>query len=145
MRRKGFKTKKVNISLNFIKNKIKVTVGVFLNFIYDSNYLETKKVDDYLISFEPQMVRGSYKDHPSKLKYRLSKGWSFESYISLSFWWFLTLFGDNYVESSRQDLKTSYSYAISSSKMSHSNLKYCFWLVKFTLDGIDSFILNGCS
>ena len=60
-------------------------VGVFLNFIYDSNYLETKKVDDYLISFEPQMVRGSYKDHPSKLKYRLSYGWSFESYISLSF------------------------------------------------------------
>ena len=72
LRKKRFKTKKVNVFCNFIKNKIKVTVGVFLNFIYGSNYLETKKVHGYLISFEPQMVRSSYKDHPSKLKYRLS-------------------------------------------------------------------------
>ena len=47
-------------------------LSVFLNFVYDSNYLETKKVHGYLILFEPQMVRSSYKDHPSKLKYRLS-------------------------------------------------------------------------
>ena len=55
-----------------MKNKVKVTLGVFLNFVYDSSYLETKKVHGYLISFEPQMVRSSYKDHLSKLKYRLS-------------------------------------------------------------------------
>ena len=46
--------------------------GVFLDFVYDSNYLEAKKVHGYLISFEPQMVRSLYKDHSSKLKYRLS-------------------------------------------------------------------------
>ena len=84
--------KKVNIFWNFIKNKVKVKLGVFLNFVYDSSYLETKKVHDYLIYFEQQMVQSSYKDHLSKLKYRLSLGWLFESYILLSFWQLLTFF-----------------------------------------------------
>ena len=48
--------KKVNIFWNFIKTKVKVTLGVFPNFVYDSSYLETKKVHGYLIFFEPQMV-----------------------------------------------------------------------------------------
>ena len=41
---------------------------VFLDFVYDSSYLGTKKVHGYLISFEPQMVRSSFKDHLGKLK-----------------------------------------------------------------------------
>ena len=155
--KKHFKTKKVNIFWIFIKNKV-VTLGTFLNFVYDSSYLGTKKVHGYLISFEPQMIRSSYKDHLSKVS-RL-----FKSYMSLSFWRLLKVFGDKNLEISRQDLKTFYSYATSSSKiMSHSrqtlavkllvkiymqyllfriipllaaNLRYCFWLVKYTLDGI---------
>ena len=55
-----------------MKNKVKVTLGTFLNFVYGSSYLGTKKVHGYLISFEPQVVRSSYKDHLNKLKYRLS-------------------------------------------------------------------------
>ena len=39
-----------------MKNKVKVTLGVFLNFVYDNSYLETKKVYGYLLSLEPQMV-----------------------------------------------------------------------------------------
>ena len=125
---------------------------------------EQKKVHGYLMSFEPQMIRSSYKDHLSKLKYRFSYSRLFESYMSLSFWRLLKFFGDKNLEISRQDLKIFYSYATSSSKMmSHSsqilavkllgkicmqhllfrmifliaiNLKYCFWPVKYTLDGI---------
>ena len=67
-----FYDKKVNIFWNFIKSKVKVTLGVFLNFVYDNSFLWTKKVHGYLISFEPQMVRSSYKDHVSNLKSRLS-------------------------------------------------------------------------
>ena len=120
---KHFKTKKVGITWNFIKNKIKVILGTFLNFIYDSSYLGTKKVYGYFISFEPQMIRNSsYKDHLSKLKYRLSFSRLFESYMALSFWRLLKFFGDKNLEISRQDLKTFYSYATSSSKiMSHSS------------------------
>ena len=47
-------------------------LGVYLNFVYDSSYLETKRVHGYVISFELQMVQSSYKDHLSKLKYQLS-------------------------------------------------------------------------
>ena len=46
---------------NFIKNKGKVTLGTFLNFVYGSSNVGTKKVHGYLISF----------DHLNKLKYRL--------------------------------------------------------------------------
>ena len=103
MRRKRFKIKKVNIFWNFIKDKVKVTLITFLNFVNGSCYLGTKKVDCYLISFEPQTVQSSYKDYLSKLflrstklKYWLSQGWLFESYRSLKFlttfnvfWWYL--------------------------------------------------------
>ena len=93
MQRKHFRTKKVNLFWNFIKNKFKVTLGIFLNFLYDSSYLWTKKVHGYLISFEPQMVRSSYNDHLCKLKYRFSIGLVIRK------------LDDNYLESSRQDLK----------------------------------------
>ena len=158
-----FRQKKLNIFWNFIKNKVKVTLGVFLSFVYDSSYLETKKVPGYFISFEPQMVRSSNKDQLSKLNIDRHKvGCSKVTYRWR--WRLLTFFGDNCLENSRQDLKAFYSYDTSSSKMmSHSsetlavkllgkicmqylrfriilltatNLKYCFWLVKFTLDGI---------
>ena len=54
-------------------------MGTFLNFVYGSSYLETKKVRGYIISFESQMVQSSYKVHlrkfflrrSTKLKYRL--------------------------------------------------------------------------
>ena len=110
------------------------------------------------------MIRSSYKDHLSKLKYRLSYSWLFENYMPLSFWRLLKFFGDKNLEISCQDLKTFHSYATSSSKiMSHSsqilavkllgkiciqhllfriirlipaNLKYWVWLVKYTPDGI---------
>ena len=76
-----------------------------------------KKVHGYLISFEPQMLQSSFKDHLSQLKYQLSYGWLFESYMSV-----LSFFGDDCLESFRQDLKTFNSYARSSSKiMSHSS------------------------
>ena len=42
-----------------MKNKVKPTLGTFVNFVYDNRYLGAKKVHDYLISFEPQMVRSS--------------------------------------------------------------------------------------
>ena len=117
---------------------------------------EQKKVHGYLISFEPQMIRSSYKDHLSKLKYWLSYSRLFESYMSLSFWRLLKIFGDKNLEISRQDQKTFYSYATSSSKivsysrqtlavkllgkicmqyllfriipLTAANLEYCFWL-----------------
>ena len=51
--------KKVNIFWNFIKNKVEVTLGVFLNFVYDSSYLETKKymVTWYLLNCKWSEVR----------------------------------------------------------------------------------------
>ena len=67
--KKRFKTKKVNIFWNFIINKVKVMLDTFLNFVYGSFYLGTKRN----ISFEPQMVRSSYKDHLSKLFLRSTK------------------------------------------------------------------------
>ena len=58
------------------------------------------------------MMQNSYKDHLSKLKYRLSYSQLFESYM-LSFWRLLKFFGDKNLEISRQDLNTLYSYATS--------------------------------
>ena len=49
------------------------------------------------------MIQSSYKDHLSKLKYRLSYSQLFESYM-LSFWRLLKFFGDKNLEISRQDL-----------------------------------------
>ena len=88
-------------------------LGTFLNFVYGSSYKGTKIVHGYLISFVPQMVQSSYKDHlirlflrSTKLKYRLPKGRLFESYRPLSFWRLSTFYGDDYLESFHQDLKT---------------------------------------
>ena len=69
-------------------------------------FWEEKKVHGYLISFEPPMVQSSFKDHLSKLKYRLSLGWLFESYMSASFWLLLSFFSDNYLESFRKRPKS---------------------------------------
>ena len=62
-----------------------VFFSILFFFCYDSSYLGQKKVQGYLISFEPQMVRSSFKGHLSKLKYRFSYDWLFESYMSVSF------------------------------------------------------------
>ena len=43
MERKRFNTKKVNVFWNFIENKVKVTLGTFLNLVYGSSYLGPKK------------------------------------------------------------------------------------------------------
>ena len=42
-----FKTKNVNVFSNFIKNKVNVMLGTFLNFVYDTSYLGAKK---YMVS-----------------------------------------------------------------------------------------------
>ena len=55
------------------KNKVKVRLGTFLNFVYGSSYLGAKKVHGYLISFEPRMVQSSYKDDLVRLFLRSMK------------------------------------------------------------------------
>ena len=94
--------KKVNIFWIFIKKSCHI--GYFSQFRLWQQLPGNKKVHGYLISFEPQMIRSSYKEHLSKLS-RL-----FKSYM-LIFWRLLKVFGDKNLEISHQDLKTFYSYA----------------------------------
>ena len=50
-----------------------VMLSTFLSVVYGSSYLETKKLQGSLISFEPQMVQSSHKDHLIRLFLRYAK------------------------------------------------------------------------
>ena len=70
------------------------------------------------------MMGSSFKYHLSKLKYRLPLGWLFESYMLVNFWQLLSFFGDNYLESFRQDQKRFIHMLQAVQKLSALAVKY---------------------